>query len=790
MQAELPDAAEWEQRLARLRLARQHGLRNLPDVLEQLLAEARRLTRAEAGTLYTVDGDALRFTVVQNDPLTRRLGEDEVRRRLRAIPLPLTQKSLAGYVALTGRTVNVHDVDRLSPDRPYVFNRDLDVRTGYRTRSVLALPIRDDERRVLGVIQLINALGPKGAPGPFNTDLVPFVRTLAAEAAEVIAELRLQILQLTLPAVPAAGAAPAVVEPDAQRPGPGPAVGRRLGDLLVAERLISPEQLAQAVAEQKRTNQRLGSILVRFGFITEAHLTQVLSRQYGFETVSLEGLTIAPEVIKLVPIDTAKRHSVIPVRREEHALTVAVADPTDLSVLDDIAFLTGLQVAPVLASTTAIRHAIEQFYDPPLTALDVLSEMQGDAAELEVVDRREVVTASQSEELRTSADDPPVVRLVNTILLDALRRGASDIHLECYASSFRVRFRVDGFLEQVMTPPKRLHPAVVSRIKIMADLDIAERRLPQDGRIKIRHAGREVDLRVSILPTIFGESVDLRILDGAVVQPDLSRLGFDARGLDAFLSAIRNPHGIVLITGPTGSGKTTTLYSAISTLNRHHLKILTIEDPVEYALEGVNQVHVNEEIGRTFAASLRSFLRHDPDVILVGEMRDLETAQIAVRASLTGHLVLSTLHTNDCASTIARLADMGVAPFLLSASLRLLMAQRLVRRVCPDCREPHEADLASLAQYGYTGEATGTRTLYRGRGCTACGFTGMRGRVGIFEVMPITPELADLVLHSAPAGEIRETARRQGMATLREAGLARVLEGLTTVEEVVRITSV
>jgi type IV pilus assembly protein PilB len=383
----------------------------------------------------------------------------------------------------------------------------------------------------------------------------------------------------------------------------------------------------------------------------------------------------------------------------------------------------------------------------------------------------------------------PVVRLVNSILLDAIRRGASDIHLDPSENALRIRFRVDGVLHEVMTPPKRVEPAVVSRLKIMASLDIAERRLPQDGRIKLRQARREIDFRVSVLPTIFGESISLRILDRDALKVNLVQLGFEPTALAEFQKAIQHPHGMILLTGPTGAGKTTTLYSALHAINRGDRNIVTVEDPVEYELRGVTQVQVNDEIGRTFASALRSFLRHDPDVILVGEMRDQETAQIAVRAALTGHLVLSTVHTNDAASTLARLSDMGVPPFLVASALKLVVAQRLVRRVCQDCREPYEVDEEALIPHGHAPLGLGRVTLYRGKGCATCHYTGMKGRSAIYEVLPVTPEIRGLILHSTFADEIHDVAQKQGMKTLREAGLARVLEGATTVEEVLRVTT-
>jgi type IV pilus assembly protein PilB len=566
-------------------------------------------------------------------------------------------------------------------------------------------------------------------------------------------------------------------------------VGRRFGDLILADGLVTPEQFEQALAEQKKTNEKLGETLVRLGLITEDQLIHFLSRQYGIPEVAFPE-KIATEIIKLIPSRIARKYGVVPIGRTIGSVTLAVADPTNLSALDDVAFMTGLKVVPAIAPPSVIRRAIERYYEAsPLTMADVLSEVEAEAADVEVVEGGEINAQIDLHELRSSADQVPVVRLVNSILLDAIKRGASDVHMDPSETNFRVRFRVDGLLHEVMTPPKRVEPAVVSRLKIMANLDIAERRMPQDGRIKLRQSGREVDFRVSVLPSLFGESVTLRILDKQALKVDLTQLGFEQENLDEFHKAIRSPHGMILITGPTGAGKTTTLYSALHAVNSPDRNIVTVEDPAEYELPGITQVQVNEEIGRTFAAALRSFMRHDPDVILVGEMRDQETAQIAVRAALTGHLVLSTLHTNSAAETIARLSDMGVPPFLVASSLRVVVAQRLARKVCQDCREPYEADEESLIQYGHMPLGLGRCTLYKGKGCVACHFTGMKGRSGLYEVLPVTAEIRGLILNSTFTGEIQDVAAKQGMKTLREVGLLKVLQGVTTVEEVLRVTS-
>jgi type IV pilus assembly protein PilB len=573
------------------------------------------------------------------------------------------------------------------------------------------------------------------------------------------------------------------------RPQNPSAIGRRFGDLVLSEGLVTREQLERALAEQKRANGKLGEIMVRLGLITEDQLVGFLSHQYGIAAVTCPA-TIAPEIIKLIPARLARKYGVLPIGRAIGSVTLAVADPTNLSAVDDVAFMTGLKVVPVIVSPSVIREAIERHYEAaPMTVADVLSEVEAEAAEVEVVDGEEIHTTVDPNELRSSADQVPVVRLVNSILLDAIRRGASDVHLDPGEGSFRVRFRVDGMLHEAMTAPKRLEPAVISRIKIMANLDIAERRLPQDGRIKLRQSGHEVDVRVSVLPSIFGESVTLRLLAKDALTVDVAQLGLEAEGLTELHKAIRSSHGMILITGPTGAGKTTTLYSALHAVNAPDRNIVTVEDPVEYEIPGITQVQVNEEIGRTFPAALRSFLRHDPDVILVGEMRDEETAQIAVRAALTGHLVLSTLHTNSAAQTLSRLQDMGVPPFLVASALRLVVAQRLARKVCQDCREPYEATEESLVQYGHMPLGLGYCTLYRGKGCATCHFTGMKGRAGLFEVLPVTPEIRPLILNSTFAGEIQEVAAKQGMKTLREVGLLKVLEGVTTVEEVLRVTA-
>ena len=567
--------------------------------------------------------------------------------------------------------------------------------------------------------------------------------------------------------------------------------GRRLGQLLLEDGLVTAAQVDQAVARQRASGERLGAVLVRLGFLTEDQLVIALSRQYGLPAVAPSRLDVDPEVLRLVPVQIARKYQVLPIERAGETLSLAMADPTDVNALDDVAFMTNLKVRPLVAAPRLIRQAVERLGEAEGGALasaltDAERSLDSDADAV----RAEEESWSKPDvfELLESADEAPVVRLINLVLADAIRRGASDIHVEPGEKVVRVRVRVDGVLHEVMAPPKRLEAALTSRMKIMASLDIAERRLPQDGRIKLRYGAREIDLRVSTLPTIFGEKTVMRILDRESLHLDLARLGFDPGSLEQFQHAIHQPHGMVLITGPTGSGKTTTLYSAINTLNRPDINIMTAEDPVEYNLPGVNQLQVNEEIGRTFAAALRAFLRQDPDVILVGETRDLETAQIGIRAALTGHLVLTTLHTNDCPSAVARLLDMGIAPFLVACSVSLILAQRLSRRICRECIETYEVEEGSLEPYGYQPAGAGRIALARGAGCAVCSFTGMKGRVAIYEVMPVGELLRTLILEHAPTAAIRDHALGQGMKTLRQNGLALTLQHVTTLDEVLRVT--
>jgi type IV pilus assembly protein PilB len=567
----------------------------------------------------------------------------------------------------------------------------------------------------------------------------------------------------------------------------------KLGELLVKENLISPQQLQDALTYQKQHGGKLGFNLVKLGFIKDEEITALLSKQYGVPSINLSRFEIDPSVIKLVPAETAQKYQIIPLSRAGANLTIAMVDPTNVFAMDDIKFMTGYNVEPVVASETAIMEAIEKYYGS-MHSLQIKEELDK-LVEAETSDDVEVLEEAEDidlDELERSTEDAPVVKLCNLILTDALRRGASDIHIEPYEREFRVRFRIDGVLYVVMNPPMRLREAITSRLKIMAKLDIAEKRLPQDGRIKIRmNSGgkmRELDFRVSTLPTLFGEKVVLRLLDKENLMLDMTKLGFEVLSLKHFEAAILKPWGMVLVTGPTGSGKTNTLYSAISRLNTPETNIMTAEDPVEFNLVGINQVQMKESIGLNFAAALRSFLRQDPNIVLVGEVRDFETAEIAVKAALTGHLVLSTLHTNDAPSTINRLMNMGIEPFLVATSVHLICAQRLVRRICKECRAAVELPPQALIDIGFTPEDAKDVTVYKGKGCTTCNNTGYKGRVGLYEVMECSDEVRQLVLEGASAIELKRAAIDDGMVTLRVSGLHKIRDGMTTIEEVVRET--
>ncbi len=566
----------------------------------------------------------------------------------------------------------------------------------------------------------------------------------------------------------------------------------KLGELLVKENLISAPQLQEALTYQKQHGGKLGFNLVKLGFIKDEEITQLLSRQYGVPSINLARFEIDPSVIKLVPAETSQKYQIIPLSRAGANLTIAMVDPTNVFAMDDIKFMTGYNVEPVVASETAIMDAIEKYYGS-MHSLQIKEELdklvETDSDDVEVLDEGEDIDL---DELERSSEEAPVVKLCNLIMTDALRRGASDIHIEPYEREFRVRFRIDGILYVVMNPPMRLKDAMTSRLKIMAKLDISEKRLPQDGRIKVRmNSGgkvRELDFRVSTLPTLFGEKVVLRLLDKENLMLDMTKLGFEQGSLKRFEDAILRPWGMVLVTGPTGSGKTNTLYSGISRLNTPETNIMTAEDPVEFNLVGINQVQMKESIGLNFAAALRSFLRQDPNIVLVGEIRDFETAEIAVKAALTGHLVLSTLHTNDAPSTINRLMNMGIEPFLVATSVHLICAQRLVRRICKECRAAVELPPQAFIDIGFTPEDAKDLTVYRGNGCSKCNNTGYKGRVGLYEVMECGDNLRQLVLEGASAIEIKRTAVEEGMITLRQSGLTKIKEGMTTIDEVVRET--
>jgi type IV pilus assembly protein PilB len=589
----------------------------------------------------------------------------------------------------------------------------------------------------------------------------------------------------------------------------------RIGELLLKEKRITPEQLQQALNHQKTNGGKLGHNLVALGLVKDEEITALLSRQYGVPSINLTQFEIDPTVIKLIPADTAQKYQIVPLSRAGATLTIAMTDPTNVFAMDDIKFMTGYNVEPVVASEVAVIDAIQKYYPnggkatvtlaptgPGASALDAasrgLEELQQslqapedlkEGEEPEVVDEVHEISA---ETLAKQANEAPIIRMVNVLLMSAIQQGASDIHIEPYEKELRVRYRIDGLLYNIMNPPLKMRDAISSRIKIMARLDIAEKRLPQDGRIKIRFSengsSKEIDFRVSVLPTLFGEKIVMRLLDKDKLMLDMTKLGFEAESLTKFERAILRPWGMVLVTGPTGSGKTNTLYSSIAKINTPETNIMTAEDPVEFNLLGINQVQVRESIGLNFAAALRSFLRQDPNIILVGEIRDFETAEIAVKAALTGHLVLSTLHTNDAPSTINRLMNMGIEPFLVASSVHLICAQRLVRRICSKCKQPEPHAPAALLQAGFSPEDANAVTPMKGVGCERCNKTGYKGRVGLYEVMEVTEELKELVLVGASGLELRRKAIDEGMITLRQSGLRKVKEGVTTIEEVVRET--
>ena len=591
----------------------------------------------------------------------------------------------------------------------------------------------------------------------------------------------------------------------------------RLGDILVKDSVISAEQLQQAIEFQKEHGGRLGTCLVKMGLVSDDDITAVLSRQYGVPSINLKFYEVDPAVIKLIPQETATRYQVVPLSRVGSTLTIAMTDPTNVFAMDDIKFMTGFNVEPVVASETAIIEAIRKFYklkfygEPTeggeslenmdagagVESLDTGVEIDKVMQDLAAEDAEGLELAAEEAEmdlasLSKAAEEAPIIKLVNLILTDSVKRGASDIHVEPYEKQYRVRFRIDGVLQTIMAPPLKLKDAITSRIKIMSKLDISEKRLPQDGRIMIKYVRdgkkKELDFRVSTAPTLFGEKIVLRLLDKENLRLDMTKLGFEAESLAKFERNILKPYGMVLVTGPTGSGKTNTLYSSVARLNKAETNIMTAEDPVEFQLPGINQVQMKEQIGLNFASALRAFLRQDPNIILVGEIRDFETAEIAVKAALTGHMVLSTLHTNDAPSTISRLMNMGIEPFLVATSVNLICAQRLVRRICVQCKEPLQIQPEALIEAGYTPEEASKTTIYHGKGCSACSDTGYKGRVGLYEVMEINDDLRELILVGASSLELKKKALENGMITLRLSGLTKTAAGLTTLEEVLRET--
>jgi len=614
----------------------------------------------------------------------------------------------------------------------------------------------------------------------------------------------------------------------------------RLGELLLKENMVSPQQLQDALNHAKQVGGKIGKAFVSLGFVKDEEITSLLSRQYGVPSINLDHFEVDPAIVKIIPAETARKYQVLPLSRSGATLTIAMADPTNVFAMDDIKFMTGYNVEPVVASESALEDAIDRYYgstrslelrresgggapagggygipggaaggsikeilDGPtlsvddMAAIGGLSEIDLDSMSDADADVETVKTDDDEIDLGNlakSADAAPVIKLTNVLLVDSLKRGASDIHIEPYEKEFRVRFRIDGILYNVMALPLKLRDPLISRVKIMAKLDIAEKRLPQDGRIKIKmkveDRSRDLDFRVSVLPTLWGEKIVMRLLDKSKLMLDMTKLGFEQASLDRFKNAISKPYGIVLVTGPTGSGKTNTLYSAIAALNKSDTNIMTAEDPVEFNLPGINQVQIRENIGLNFAAALRSFLRQDPNIILVGEIRDYETAEIAVKAALTGHLVLSTLHTNDAPSTVSRMVNMGIEPFLVGTAVNLIQAQRLVRRVCSKCKTDFTAEVPTktLIDIGFTPDQIGTFQVMKGKGCQTCNGTGYKGRVGLYEVMEIGEGIRDLIMVGATAVEIKRKALEEGMLTLRQSGLEKIKNGVTTVEEVLRET--
>jgi type IV pilus assembly protein PilB len=563
----------------------------------------------------------------------------------------------------------------------------------------------------------------------------------------------------------------------------------KIGSMLRAVGLIDDAQLQRALEEQKRTHETIGTILVKLGFVSETDLTNTLGKQLGVASVDLSHFEIDANVLKIIPEDIARKYKVIPLHRMGYTITLAMANPTNVMAIDDIKFRTGYNIEPVVAAETSIMKSIDAYYGTNAAEMSDISDALDenmDLTEFEVIEEEDDVS---EQELLSQVEDEPVVKLVQQLIAKAVIDRASDIHIEPYEKTVRVRFRIDGTLQTVLEPPKKLQNAIISRIKILSKLDIAERRLPQDGRSKFKVSkNKVVDLRVSTLPTVFGEKVVMRILDKENLRLDLTKLGFEKDDEEKFKKAIAAPYGMVLVTGPTGSGKTTTLYSALSSLNQVDVNIMTAEDPVEFNLKGINQVNVHSEIGLTFAASLRSFLRQDPDIILVGEIRDFETAEIAIKAALTGHLVLSTLHTNDAPSTINRMINMGVEPFLIASSTVLVLAQRLMRTLCSSCKEEYRPSDAELVSLGITREEAASTKFYQKRGCPTCNNSGYKGRVAIYEVMPMSENLRRVVLERGSVLDIKEVARREGLRTLRESAILKFKQGMTSYEEIIRTT--
>jgi type IV pilus assembly protein PilB len=559
----------------------------------------------------------------------------------------------------------------------------------------------------------------------------------------------------------------------------------RLGDVLIREGLLTRAKCDQALTEQRSSGHRLGYVLVKLGLVPELEITKILARQHRMPAVDLSRFEVDPKILKLIPSDLATKQVVLPLKREGRTLTVAMADPTNMGVVEDLKFITRYDVFPVLAGEYTLRSIIDRHYQVNDTQLqDIIKDMEGQGEDVEIVAELEDEAATQAQ-----IDDAPVVKLINGLLTDAVRRGASDIHIEPFEFEMRVRYRIDGALLEVMKPPLKMKAALTSRIKILSQLNIAERRVPQDGRLKLKMGNRVIDFRVSVLPVLFGEKIVLRILDKGNLTLDLSKFGFEPKAEADLMAAILNPYGMVLVTGPTGSGKTTTLYSALSRINTIESNIMTAEDPVEYNLMGINQVLVRNEIGLTFAAALKAFLRQDPNIIMIGEIRDLETGSIAIKAALTGHLVLSTLHTNDAPSTITRMIDMGIEAFNVASAVNLVVAQRLVRRICTECTAPATYKPEEIKSLGLTPEQGKKMPFMRGKGCDVCSGTGYKGRAGLYEVMAMSPELRRMVLRGASVADIQAMAVKEGMLTLRMDGLKKIERGVTTLEEVVKETA-